>query len=185
MSTIKIYIIIITICFSKLLYATSLETQFNTIDKEEEMIVSLLSEEKRIIKERIKKQRALALKSAREKLIIAKVDISKQKMRVFNGDRLLYEWKVSTARRGYRTPKGDYKPLYLEKMHYSRQYHNSPMPYSIFFNGGYAIHGTNAVSHLGRRASHGCVRLHTKNAKKLYSLILKYGKVNTFIEIRD
>jgi lipoprotein-anchoring transpeptidase ErfK/SrfK len=177
--------ILLIILITSSLSSNTLQNQFNNIDREETILLSLLYKEREIIKKRREERRILALKKARERLIIAKVDISKQKMRVFNGDKLLYEWKVSTARRGYKTPKGNYKPLYLEKMHYSRKYHNSPMPYSIFFNGGYAIHGTSAVSHLGRRASHGCVRLHTKNAKKLYSLILKYGKSNTFIEIRD
>jgi len=178
-------LLIITICFISSLYANTIQRQFKSIDDDETLIVSLLAKEKIVIAERIREQKALARKKAREKLIIAKVDISKQSMRVFNGDKLLYEWKVSTARRGYKTPLGNYKPLYLEKMHYSRKYNNSPMPYSIFFNGGYAIHGTNAVSHLGRRASHGCVRLHTKNAKTLYSLVRKYGKNNTTIEITN
>ncbi len=70
-------------------------------------------------------------------------------------------------------------------MHYSSKYHNSPMPHSIFFRGGYAIHGTNAVSRLGRRASHGCVRLHRANARRLYNLVRKYGKGRTRIVITN
>jgi lipoprotein-anchoring transpeptidase ErfK/SrfK len=69
-------------------------------------------------------------------------------------------------------------------MHYSRKYHNSPMPWSVFFKGGYAIHGTNAIRRLGRPASHGCIRVHPRNAKKLYQLIKRYGKQNTRIIIR-
>ena len=67
---------------------------------------------------------------------------------------------VSTARRGYRTPVGKYRPTRLERMWYSSKYENSPMPYSIFFLGGYAIHGTYEVKRLGRAVSHGCIRLH-------------------------
>ena len=116
-------------------------------------------------------------------LITAHINLSKQKMSVFQGENLLYQWRISTARRGYVTPKGNYHPLYLERMHYSKRYHNSPMPYSIFFKGNFAIHGTNSIRRLGRRASHGCVRLHPKNAKKLYALVKEYGKKNTFIKI--
>ena len=36
------------------------------------------------------------------------------------------------------------------------------MPYSVFFTGGYAVHGTSHVKALGRPASHGCVRLSTQ-----------------------
>ena len=45
------------------------------------------------------------------------------------------------------------------------------MPYSIFFDGGYAIHGSYEISHLGRPASHGCIRLHPKNAAILFALV--------------
>ena len=59
--------------------------------------------------------------------------------------------------------------------YYSKKYHNSPMPYSIFFRGGYAIHGTGAVGALGRPASHGCIRLHTSNAAKLFAMVQREG----------
>ena len=45
------------------------------------------------------------------------------------------------------------------------------MPYSIFFKDGYAIHGSYEISRLGRPASHGCIRLHPKNAAVLFALV--------------
>jgi len=113
------------------------------------------------------------------------IDLSQQKMFVYEGNNLLYTWLVSTAKKGYNTPKGSYKPYHLEKMHYSKLYDNSPMPYSIFFKGGYAIHGTNNIKHLGKKASHGCVRLKPSNAKKLYNLVKDYGYKRTSIKIRS
>ncbi|PLX36728.1 MAG: hypothetical protein C0606_12970 [Hyphomicrobiales bacterium] len=115
--------------------------------------------------------------------VVAKIDISSQKMSVIVNGRHTYSWKVSTARRGYRTPKGTFRPKVLRRMHYSRKYHNSPMPHSIFFLGGYAIHGTNAIKSLGRPASHGCIRLHPANAKQLFNLVKRYGKGGTRIVI--
>jgi len=56
-------------------------------------------------------------------------------------------------------------------MHYSKKYDNAPMPNSIFFSGGYAIHATPHVGNLGRPASHGCVRLSPTNARTLYSIV--------------
>lgn len=117
--------------------------------------------------------------------VLAKIDKSTQTMRVFVNGVQQHTWKVSTGKRGYNTPVGQWRPKSLERMHYSRKYNNSPMPYSIFFKGGYAIHGTNAVRRLGRRASHGCVRLHTDNARTLYSLVRKYGKSSTRIMITN
>lgn len=82
-----------------------------------------------------------------------------------------YHWPVSTARRGYVTPTGTFHPYSLQPMHYSKKYDNAPMPHSIFFSGGYAIHATPHISNLGRPASHGCVRLHPANAATLYDIV--------------
>ncbi len=86
-----------------------------------------------------------------------------------------YDWPVSTARAGFTTPRGHFAPTGLERMHYSKKYHNSPMPYSIFFRGGYAIHGTYATSALGVPASHGCVRLSPAHARMLYEMVQREG----------
>ncbi|MEO0635663.1 MAG: L,D-transpeptidase [Pseudomonadota bacterium] len=107
--------------------------------------------------------------------VTAKIDVSEQKMRVYQNGKLRHVWKVSTGRKGYRTPRGTYSPKRMYKRYFSKKYHGSPMPYSIFFRGGYAIHGTNAVSKLGRPASHGCIRLHTNNAARLYSMVKRHG----------
>ena len=48
------------------------------------------------------------------------------------------------------------------------------MPYSIFFDGGYAIHGSYEIAHLGRPASHGCIRLRPQNAATLFALIKEH-----------
>ena len=114
----------------------------------------------------------------------AKIDLSSQNMTVSVNGWHYASWKVSTARRGYRTPVGSWRPKWLARMHYSKKYHNSPMPHSIFFLGGYAIHGTDAIRGLGRPASHGCIRLHPNNAAKLFALVKKYGKRNTRIRIQ-
>ncbi|WP_244613186.1 L,D-transpeptidase [Methylosinus sp. Ce-a6] len=102
------------------------------------------------------------------------IDLSTQRMRV-ESSKGSYSWPVSTARAGYVTPRGVYAPTGLQKMHYSRKYHMSPMPHSIFFNGGYAIHGTYATGALGRPASHGCVRIAPGNAATLYKLVQEEG----------
>ena len=104
------------------------------------------------------------------------IDISSQRMSVrVNGFPYAY-WKVSTARRGYYTPRGSFSVKRMARVYYSRKYDNSPMPNSVFFHGGYAIHGSYYVKSLGRPASHGCVRLHPQNAAALYSLIQRHGK---------
>src|SRR5205807_10567168 len=91
------------------------------------------------------------------------IDLSAQTMHV-SSDMGSYDWRVSTARLGYRTPRGTYRPYQLQRTHFSHKYHMSPMPYSIFFAGGYAIHGTYESASLGRPVSHGCIRLAPGNA---------------------
>lgn len=100
-------------------------------------------------------------------IIISK---SKQRMIVHSSEGS-YSWPVSTARRGYYTPTGVFYPYSLQPMHYSRKYDNAPMPHSIFFSGGYAIHATPHTGNLGRPASHGCVRLSPGNAATLYGIV--------------
>lgn len=103
------------------------------------------------------------------------VDMSTQTMHVRSGSGATYDWPVSTARAGFVTPRGRYGVQSLQAMHYSRKYHNSPMPHSIFFKGGYAIHGTYATGALGAAASHGCVRLSPTNAAALYQMVRAEG----------
>lgn len=115
--------------------------------------------------------------------VVARVDLSSQRMDVFVNGAARASWAVSTARRGYRTPSGSYRPYLLKRIHYSSKYHNSPMPYSIFFAGGYAIHGSYEIGNLGRPVSHGCIRLHPAAAAQLYSLVQANGRGNTRIVI--
>lgn len=113
----------------------------------------------------------------------ARIELSKQQMTVSQYGRVLYVWPVSTARKGYVTPRGAWRPYRLNRMWYSRKYDMSPMPYSVFYHGGYAIHGTNYVKRLGTPASHGCVRLHTANAATFYAMVQQFGAGNTRIVV--
>lgn len=107
------------------------------------------------------------------------VDISTQSMTVSDGRHTVYTFDVSTGRPGHSTPTGNFRPIRMHEMWYSSKYENAPMPWSIFFHGGYAIHGTTDLKHLGQVASHGCVRLDPSNAKLLYELVKQVGMKNT------
>jgi lipoprotein-anchoring transpeptidase ErfK/SrfK len=115
--------------------------------------------------------------------VTAKINLSTQRMNVYVYGKPRYSWPVSTARRGYRTPTGTYKPTALVRYHRSTIYDGSPMPHSIFFLRGYAIHGSYEIKSLGRPASHGCIRLHPSNAAALYALVQRYGPSKTRIQI--
>ncbi len=117
--------------------------------------------------------------------LVARVDVANQTMTVSKYGRVVHVWKVSTARKGYITPRGSWRPTRMHKMWRSRKYDNAPMPYSVFYYGGYAIHGTGYVKQLGRPASHGCVRLATPNAAHFYSLVKEFGPGNTRIIVTN
>ena len=125
----------------------------------------------------------LAFPAIAQAQIVAKINLSSQRMDVYVDGAPRYNWPVSTARPGYRTPTGTFKPTALVRYHRSTIYSGSPMPYSIFFLRGYAIHGSYETKYLGRPASHGCVRLHPSNAAALYSLVQRQGLGNTLIKI--
>lgn len=107
------------------------------------------------------------------------IDISSQEMIVSDDGDTIYDFDVSTGRKGHSTPTGTFHPIRMNEMWYSSKYENAPMPWSIFFHSGYAIHGTTDIKHLGHVASHGCVRLHPDNARKLFDLVKEYGMGNT------
>jgi len=103
--------------------------------------------------------------------VVIVVNKSTQRLTVSVDGAVRYEWPVSTAREGYNTPNGTYGVERMAVSWFSRRYDWSPMPHSIFFDGGYAIHGSYEISRIGTPASHGCIRLHPNNAAVLYRLV--------------
>lgn len=114
--------------------------------------------------------------------VVVKVDKASQSMSVLVDGEERYTWPVSTGL--VNTPSGSYRPQAFSRHHRSSLFNNAPMPYAIFYDGHYAIHGTNQISRLGRRASKGCVRLHPDHAAVLFALVQKQGRGNTTIVVQ-
>ena len=125
----------------------------------------------------------LALPASVYANVVARIDISEQRLHLYVNGAKRATWAVSTGRGRYRTPTGTFRVQSLHRHHYSSRYNNAPMPYSVFFHRGYAIHGTDQVRYLGRPASHGCVRLHPRNAAALYNIIRQHGSGSTRITV--
>ena len=115
--------------------------------------------------------------------VIARVHLSSQTMTIVHNGVARYRWDVSTARRGKVTPTGRWTAKWLARHHRSSRYNNAPMPYSIFYNGNFAIHGTDQISKLGRPASAGCIRLHPRNAAVLFRMTKQAGLKNMLVEV--
>jgi lipoprotein-anchoring transpeptidase ErfK/SrfK len=127
----------------------------------------------------------LLVPGAQAASIVARVDKSSQTMTVYHHGEVIGRWKVSTARAGKVTPTGTWSAKSLSRYHRSSRYDNAPMPYSIFYSGHFAIHGTNQVKKLGRPASSGCIRLHPSNAAKLFRLVQSEGLRNMRVVVVD
>ena len=109
------------------------------------------------------------------------VDLSEQKLKAWEGDKLFLETLVSTGLPYFPTPTGEFRIWY--KIRSTRMeggtgkyYYNLPnVPYVMFFENdkvpghkGYGLHGTYWHSDFGTRRSHGCVNLPTQVAGQLY-----------------
>ena len=102
---------------------------------------------------------------------VAKIDKSEQRMRVYRDGALAYSWKVSTGKASDPTPSGSWMVLKnrIYPYYHSEKY-DSPMPHSVFFHGGLAVHGTAYTHKLGTPASRGCIRLAPANARRFFNL---------------
>lgn len=67
---------------------------------------------------------------------------------------------ITSGKPGERTPTGTFRVLWKDKNHRSAQFHNAPMPYSVFFT------STGVAFHEGSlsRSSAGCVHLSRSSA---------------------
>ncbi|ACL56238.1 L,D-transpeptidase [Methylobacterium nodulans] len=116
--------------------------------------------------------------------VLVSVDKAAQRMTVSVDGKERYAWPVSTGASGYATPAGTFTPSRLVREHFSREWDDAPMPFSIFFtDAGHAIHGSRAVGRLGTPASHGCIRLAPANARTLFQLVQAEGLARTRIEV--
>ena len=123
--------------------------------------------------------------------LYANVVKSEQLLYLYSEGVLLARWKVSTARAPYSTPDYDghpsgpfYAGRFMSKKYPGGDYMGlGNMPHAVFYNGHYAIHGTPAITRLGRPASHGCVRIHPTAAQAFSQLVRRLGAVSVWITV--
>ncbi|MCD6094774.1 L,D-transpeptidase [bacterium] len=104
------------------------------------------------------------------------IDLSEQRLRLYQKGRVTAEYLISSGKPGMRTPTGRFQVLSKEKNHWSVQY-GLYMPYSLRFYNGYYIHELpywpggyrEGEEHLGIPVSHGCVRVGMGAAQNVYN----------------
>ncbi len=103
--------------------------------------------------------------AGRERVVIS---LSDQLAFLYRGNSLMAVASISTGEPGRDTPTGVFRVLNKKPFHRSRKYDNAPMPFAQFVTDyGVALH---AGYNPGRPASHGCIRLPSAFAKKLYAV---------------
>ncbi|MEC9367626.1 MAG: L,D-transpeptidase [Pseudomonadota bacterium] len=117
--------------------------------------------------------------------VLAHIVLSEQRLHLYVDGEKKHVWKISSGLHSGWTRTGTFRPYFLSRNHRSRLFGNAPMPFAVFYDSHWAVHGTTAVARLGRPASHGCVRLDPKNAAVLFDLVVKWGKDNTVIWITE
>ena len=96
------------------------------------------------------------------------VSLSDQLAYLYRGNELMAVATISSGEPGRDTPTGIFSVLTKKTMHRSKKYDNAPMPFAQFITDyGVALH---AGHNPGHPASHGCVRLPSAFAKKLFSV---------------
>ena len=103
------------------------------------------------------------------------VDLAKQKLTAWEGDKIYFETLISSGK-WYPTPTGEYN--IWSKFKYTKMSGGNPalntyyylpnVPYTMYFNNGFGLHGTYWHNNFGTPMSHGCVNMPTVAAEKLF-----------------
>ncbi len=116
------------------------------------------------------------------------VDLTKQKLHLWQGEKIIFSCLVSTGTSRYPTPTGRFKVwekfLYDDMSGGSKArgdyYYLPNVPYVMYYHKDYALHGTYWHGNFGQRMSHGCINLSTPDAKYIYQKL----KVGDLVVVR-
>lgn len=103
------------------------------------------------------------------------VNLSTQTLVLFEGEKPVYATLVSTGRKTHETPTGSYR---VREKHVAATmdgdvaqdgpYSIEDVPWIMYFNGSYALHGAFWHANFGHVQSHGCVNLSPIDARAIF-----------------
>lgn len=99
------------------------------------------------------------------------VDLSRQQVVAWNGGTPVKTFIASTGKSRTPTPTGTFaiQGKYSSTSMQGANYYVADVPYTMYFSGGYALHGAYWHNSFGVPVSHGCVNLRVRQARWLYS----------------
>lgn len=109
------------------------------------------------------------------------IDLSAQRLTAYQGSTPARSTLVSTGLPRTPTPTGQFRIYvkYTSAPMSGPGYYLPNVPYVMYFYRSYSLHGTYWHSNFGHPMSHGCVNLHTSEARWLYS----WASVGTLVKI--
>lgn len=96
-------------------------------------------------------------------------DRSRHQVSLYRKGVLQNSWLVRGGGYSTQTRTGNFSVYYRDIDHYSQLY-DAPMPYSQFFSGGQALHGSRLMMDPFVGHSHGCVNFWVEDARQLWNL---------------
>ena len=107
------------------------------------------------------------------------ISLADQRALVYRGDTLIAASTISSGREGYESPIGRFHILEKRRHHRSNRYNDAPMPFMQRLNWyGVALHAGEIPGH---PASHGCIRLPTGFAQRLFGAT----EVGTYVFVTE
>jgi lipoprotein-anchoring transpeptidase ErfK/SrfK len=110
------------------------------------------------------------------------VALSQQRLNARSGKRVVARFTISSGLRATPTRRGTFRVYakYRSTRYRGPGYNLPNVPWSLFYSGGYAIHGAYWHNKFGSPASHGCVNMRVNDARWVYA----WAPVGTLVVIR-
>jgi lipoprotein-anchoring transpeptidase ErfK/SrfK len=126
-------------------------------------------------------QKVKELKNSNQRWI--QVDLSEQRLITWQGNKPVFGVTVSTGKKSTPTPTGVFK-IYtkLVKTRMKGEDYDIPnVPHTMYYQGGYGIHGAFWHNNFGTPVSHGCVNVAPNHAKRIFN----WASVGTTVVVQQ
>jgi lipoprotein-anchoring transpeptidase ErfK/SrfK len=109
------------------------------------------------------------------------INLSTQRVHAYDGHRLIKTFVVSTGLPGTPTVTGRFRVYvkYTSTLMAGPGYYLPNVPWTMYFYGGYGIHGTYWHNNFGQPMSHGCVNMRNEDAEWVFH----FARIGTLINI--
>ncbi|MGF1492268.1 MAG: L,D-transpeptidase [Microcoleaceae cyanobacterium] len=111
------------------------------------------------------------------------IDLTRQRLVAWEGNKPVYAVIVSTGKASTPTRKGTFEiqTKHVEARMQGEDYDVPDVPYTMYYDGGMAIHGAYWHNRFGTPVSHGCTNVAVNHAEWLF----EWASVGTPVVVHD